>query len=89
MWKEGISTSEMRMVVTTMAAEFRGANPAGHWYRGANGHLFTVGECGRPAELARCPACGEGIGGQDHSPTDGVTHAGEIEERFGGLDLSH
>ncbi|KAK1041494.1 hypothetical protein LTR74_018607, partial [Friedmanniomyces endolithicus] len=36
---EGLSTSEMRMVVMAMAKEFSGT---GHWYRCANGHPFTV-----------------------------------------------
>ncbi|KAI7245873.1 hypothetical protein KC365_g101 [Hortaea werneckii] len=35
-----------------------------------------------PMELARCPTCGEGIGGQHHRPTAGVQHASDIEERF-------
>lgn len=80
----GTSSSEMRMVVNAMAAGFRGA---GHWYRCANGHPFTVGECGMPMELARCPACGTGIGGQNHEPTDGVQHADDIERQFGGMNL--
>ncbi|KAI7531308.1 hypothetical protein KC331_g14182, partial [Hortaea werneckii] len=42
MLDEGISSSEMRMVVAAMAKEFRGT---GHWYRCVNGHPFTVGEC--------------------------------------------
>ncbi|KAK4950140.1 hypothetical protein LTR10_011117 [Elasticomyces elasticus] len=66
MLNEGVSTSEMKMVVAAMAREFRGT---GHWYRCANGHPFTVGECGMPMQLARCPDCGTGIGGQDHQAT--------------------
>ena len=74
------------MVVTAMAAEF---NSTGHWYRCANSHPFTVGECGLPMEQARCPACGAGIGGQSHRPTEGVTRARDIEEQFGNMDLGH
>ena len=73
---------DMRMVVKAMTAEFSGT---GHWYRCANGHPFTVGECGMPMEMAKCPACGAGIGGQSHRPTEGVTHAHDIEKRFGSL----
>ncbi|TKA72810.1 hypothetical protein B0A55_09529 [Friedmanniomyces simplex] len=43
MLNEGVSTSEMKMVVAAMAKEFRGT---GHWYRCQNSHPFTVGECG-------------------------------------------
>ena len=39
----GTSESEMRMIVATMAKEFRGT---GHWYRCRNGHPFAIGECG-------------------------------------------
>ncbi|KAK4895120.1 hypothetical protein LTR27_006726 [Elasticomyces elasticus] len=82
MLNEGVSTSEMRMVVAAMAGEFRGT---GHWYRCANGHPFTIGECGMPMELARCPACGAGIGGQGHVATAGVQHARDVETQFGAL----
>ncbi|KAI7024210.1 hypothetical protein KC355_g1500 [Hortaea werneckii] len=84
MLDEGISSSEMRMVVAAMAKEFRGT---GHWYRCVNDHPFTVGECGMPMQLARCPTCGEGIGGQHHRPTAGVQHANDIEERFGRMAI--
>ncbi|KAK0269421.1 hypothetical protein LTS00_017284 [Friedmanniomyces endolithicus] len=76
---EGLSTSEMRTVVTAMTKEFSGT---GHWYRCANGHPFTVGECGMPMQLARCPACGAGIGGQHHQPTEGVQAAHDIERQL-------
>ncbi len=84
MLNAGVSTSEMQMVVAAMAREFRGT---GHWYRCANGHPFTIGECGMPMELARCPACGSGIGGQNHQATEGVQHARDIETQFGSLRL--
>ena len=85
MLKTATFSSEMRMVVAAMATEFSGT---GHWYRCVRGHPFTVGECGMPMELARCPACGAGIGGQSHRPTEGVTHAHDIEGRFGSLSFS-
>jgi hypothetical protein len=81
---ESLASSEMGMVVRAMAREFRGT---GHWYRCANGHAFTVGECGMPMELARCPECGSGIGGQSHRPTEGVTRAADIEERLISMQL--
>lgn len=84
MLRESLASSEMGMVVRAMAKEFRGT---GHWYRCANGHPFTVGECGMPMELARCPECGSGVGGQSHRPTEGVTRADDIEERLRGIEL--
>ncbi|KAH7090017.1 AAA domain-containing protein [Paraphoma chrysanthemicola] len=84
MLSESLASSEMGMVVRAMAKEFRGI---GHWYRCANGHPFTVGECGMPMELARCPECDSGVGGQSHRPTEGVTRAADIEERLIGMQL--
>lgn len=74
--------SQMRMVVAAMQGEFSGT---GHWYRCENGHPFTVGECGMPMQMARCPSCNAPIGGQNHRPTEGVQHAGDIEQEFGNL----
>merc|ERR1719478_106774 len=28
-----------------------------HWYKCTCGYNFFIGECGRPMEVARCPAC--------------------------------
>ncbi|KTF71742.1 hypothetical protein cypCar_00049524, partial [Cyprinus carpio] len=36
-----------------------------------NGHPCTVGECGRPMEVGRCPDCDAPIGGTDHNPVQG------------------
>jgi len=33
-----------------------------------NGHPYTVGECTRPMQVARCIACGAEIGGRSHVP---------------------
>lgn len=84
MLDQGMSASEMRMIVGAMASEFRGT---GHWYRCENGHPFTIGECGMPMELARCPECGAAVGGQNHSYVGGVTQARDIEEQFGEMAL--
>ncbi|KAI0182886.1 hypothetical protein EV127DRAFT_377975 [Xylaria flabelliformis] len=71
-----VSAAEMRAVYKAMAGEFLGT---GHWYTCANGHPFTVGECGMPMEQARCPECGAPVGGADHQAAEGVRHAREIE----------
>ena len=79
-----VSSDEMRAVVAAMANEFQGT---GHWYRCVNGHPFTVDQCGRPMETARCPECGATAGGQDLLAADGVTQAQDIERQFGDLHL--
>ena len=40
------------------------------WYKCPNGHLYVVGECGRPMEESVCPECNKKIGGRDHIPAD-------------------
>ncbi|GKT90395.1 NFX-1 finger and helicase domain [Colletotrichum tofieldiae] len=78
-----VSVDELRGVYAAMSRELRGT---GHWYKCRNGHLFTVGECGMPMELTRCPECGAPVGGQHHTSAEGVRHATEIEELAGGID---
>ncbi|CAK7229929.1 hypothetical protein SCUCBS95973_007397 [Sporothrix curviconia] len=72
-----VSADEMRAVYKAMSREFSGS---GHWYTCANGHPFTVGECGMPMQQARCPECSAPVGGQDHVNAQGVQHADAIEE---------
>ena len=76
--------SQMRMVVAAMQGEFSGT---GHWYRCENGHPFTVGECGMPMQVARCPQCDAPIGGLNHRPAAGVVHASDIERDFGSMQI--
>jgi len=52
--------------------------------------MFTIGECGMPMMLARCPECGAQIGGHDHEAVGGVRRAEAIERlgaAIGGLHL--
>lgn len=71
-----VTADELRAVYAAMAAEFSGT---GHWYNCEQGHPFTVGECGMPMEQARCPECDSPVGGQNHSPAEGVRRAEDIE----------
>ncbi|XP_016095221.1 E3 ubiquitin-protein ligase rnf213-alpha-like isoform X1 [Sinocyclocheilus grahami] len=41
------------------------------WYFCPNGHPCTVGECGQPMEVGRCPDCHAPIGGINHNPVQG------------------
>ncbi len=79
-----VDNAERRQVYAAMAREFSGT---GHWYTCANGHPFTVGECGMPMQAAACPQCGAPIGGQDHRPAEGVRHARDFEDQFGRLHV--
>ncbi|KAK2813103.1 hypothetical protein FQN50_000780 [Emmonsiellopsis sp. PD_5] len=77
-----VSTAERLEVLTAMAREFRGS---GHWYYCRNNHPFTIGECGMPMQQARCPECGEGVGGREHRAVEGVRRAEDLEGLMGGL----
>ncbi|KAF2856036.1 hypothetical protein T440DRAFT_96542 [Plenodomus tracheiphilus IPT5] len=77
---ETVSKEEMYMIKKAMVSGRGGiATHSGHWYNCVNGHPFAVGECGMPMQLARCPECGEPVGGQNHTPTAGVTRAEDVE----------
>jgi len=75
-----VTNAEKAAVYAAMAQSFQGT---GHWYYCANGHPFTVGECGMPMETARCPQCGATVGGTHHQPAAGVTRAADLDEGFG------
>ncbi|ERF70407.1 hypothetical protein EPUS_05226 [Endocarpon pusillum Z07020] len=75
-----VTNSEKAAVYAAMAQSFSGT---GHWYYCANGHPFTVGECGMPVETSRCPQCGAPVGGRNHVAVAGVRRAVDLEEQFG------
>lgn len=76
---EPVTNLEKAAVYAAMAQSFQGT---GHWYHCANGHPFTVGECGMPMETARCPQCGATVGGSNHQAVAGVTPATDFEAEF-------
>ena len=75
-----VTNAEKAAVYAAMAQSFLGT---GHWYYCANGHPFTVGECGMPMQTARCPQCGAAVGGTNHQAVAGVTRATDWEADFG------
>lgn len=79
-----VTSEERRAVLTAMATEFRGT---GHWYFCENRHPFTVGECGMPMEMARCPQCNAQVGGRDHEAVEGVRRADELEAELAAMRL--
>lgn len=79
-----VSNEEKAAVFAAMAQDFRGT---GHWYYCANGHPFTIGECGAPMQTSQCPQCGSPVGGQNHQLLDGIRRATDLELQFGGLGI--
>ena len=50
------------------------------WYKCPNGHLYTIGECGRPMEESVCPECKAKIGGTNHNLLSNNTKANLINK---------
>jgi hypothetical protein len=46
-----------------------------------NGHLYTIGNCNRPAQTSHCPTCKEVIGGLNYVLSEGNTEAGELQPK--------
>lgn len=53
---------------------------AGQWFRCPNGHMYAIGECGGAMERAKCPECGEVIGGVQHAVESSNQFAGRLLE---------
>ncbi|KAK6860594.1 hypothetical protein PG995_004230 [Apiospora arundinis] len=78
---EIVTTDELASIKAAMVSGRGGiATHSGHWYKCRNGHIFAIGECGMPMELARCPECRAPIGGQSHQLVEGATRAEEMEQ---------
>ena len=52
----------------------------GHFYNCPNGHPFVIGECGGAMETARCPECGEPVGGNSHNLLGTNSRATDLEQ---------
>ncbi|KAJ4296678.1 hypothetical protein N0V90_006726 [Kalmusia sp. IMI 367209] len=82
-WYEEVTAEEIAAIKKAMVSGPGGiATHSGHWYDCVNGHTnpqFAIGECGMPMQRARCPECGEPIGGQNHQAVAGVTRARNME----------
>ncbi|KAI4673398.1 uncharacterized protein J4E84_011123 [Alternaria hordeiaustralica] len=78
---ETISKEELESIKKAMVSGRGGiATHSGHWYKCVNGHPFAIGECGMPMQQARCPECGQPVGGQNHTAVAGVSRAREMED---------
>ncbi|KAH6616003.1 hypothetical protein B0J18DRAFT_403352 [Chaetomium sp. MPI-SDFR-AT-0129] len=77
---EAVSPAEIAAIKRAMVNGPEGfATHSGRWYTCVNGHPFAIGECGMPMEIARCPECGEAIGGQNHMAMAGTQRDEEME----------
>jgi hypothetical protein len=77
---EAVSKEEIEDIKKAMVSGPGGiATHSGHWYKCVKGHPFAIGECGMPMQLAKCPECGEPVGGQSHTAVAGVSRAEEME----------
>ncbi|KAK7994415.1 hypothetical protein PG991_016003 [Apiospora marii] len=78
---EPVTADELAAIKAAMVSGRGGiATHSGHWYKCRNGHIFAIGECGMPMELARCPECRAPIGGQHHQLVEGASRATEMEQ---------
>lgn len=48
------------------------------WYSCPNGHLYAIGECRIPVMVAKCPECGERIGGKYHRMLESNQRMGAV-----------
>ena len=51
------------------------------FYKCSNGHLYTIGDCTKPAVTGKCPTCGDTIGGAGHQLAAGNTAATDLIEK--------
>ena len=52
------------------------------WYTCSKGHLYVIGECRLPVQMARCPECGEQIGGRYHRMLDDNHRLGAVNGSY-------
>ena len=77
-----VSVEEKRIVFDAMVSEVGGGAGGfgGHWFTCANGHVYTIGECGGAMEEAKCMECGERVGGSQHRLVAGGRAAAFLSE---------
>ncbi|CAG8678002.1 16679_t:CDS:2, partial [Acaulospora morrowiae] len=66
-----LTREEKLEIHRAMSGEFGDFSGTSHWYQCPNGHVYTVGECGRAMERSTCPECRATIGGENHQFAEG------------------
>lgn len=56
-----VTLDEKKMIFRTSSSDV-----GNHWYECENGHLYTIGGCGRAIQLSTCPECRTPVGGSAH-----------------------
>ncbi|CAF0865868.1 unnamed protein product [Brachionus calyciflorus] len=51
------------------------------WYHCSDGHLYTIGDCTKPATVSKCPTCGKPIGGRSYNLEAGNVKVENITEK--------
>ncbi|KAK3585578.1 hypothetical protein CHS0354_036765 [Potamilus streckersoni] len=69
---------DVEEIRAVLLAHRQGDNPV--FYRCPNGHPYVIGDCGRPATVGVCKACGAVIGGQGYQ-----LRPGNVQDQ-GGVD---
>lgn len=62
---------------------FKNLNPTIKFYNCPNGHVYSIGECTRPAQTSTCPTCKQTIGGANYQLATGNTEATNLVEKEG------
>ena len=58
-------------------------------YKCPKGHIYLIGECGRPMEESKCPDCGAKIGGREHIPVRNNTQVNVDNIRKNNLNINN
>lgn len=75
-----VTSAEKKAIFQAMGKDVGTGNGGfgGHWYQCANGHVYTIGECGGAMQQSRCPECGVVVGGQSHRLAQGNSTASDF-----------
>ena len=76
--KRGLTAQEKLMIFKAVNLSSVEGSFGGHWYTCANGHVYSIGECGGAMQQSTCPQCGATIGGADHRRVEGNDRAHEF-----------
>lgn len=76
---KALSASLVSKILPQLAQALQGEIRHGAWYKCKNGHPYVIGECGGAMQEAKCPDCGETIGGANHALAAGNAHFGQAD----------
>ena len=65
-------------VKVALSTQAHAGGEQARFYTCPNGHIYVIGNCGRPWVTDKCPRCGEQIGGTQHSLVSTNAHIDDI-----------